>query len=75
MKGIYLTPEGKQEIEAKIAEIESYEGLESGMADTLKEILSSATILPVEESWGNMPIGVNESELSYPQGVIIQPKQ
>jgi hypothetical protein len=41
----------------------------------LKEILSSATILPVEESWGNMPIGVNESELSYPQGVIIQPKQ
>jgi hypothetical protein len=44
----YITQETKQEIEAKIAEIESYEGLESGMADTLKEILSSATILPVE---------------------------
>jgi hypothetical protein len=75
MKGIYLTPEGKQEIEAKIAEIESYEGLESGMADTLKEILSSATILPVEESWGDVPMGVNECELILPSGVIIQPKQ
>jgi hypothetical protein len=41
----------------------------------LQEILALATILPVEESWGNMPIGVNESELSYPQGVVIQPKQ
>jgi hypothetical protein len=47
MKGIYLTAEARQEIEAKIAEIESYEGLESGMADILKEILSQATILPV----------------------------
>ena len=50
MKGIYLTEKGKQELKAKIAEIESYEGLESGMADTLKEILSSATILPVEKT-------------------------
>jgi hypothetical protein len=92
MNGIYLTQEGKQGIEAKIAELETckhtlddidncddedcfYIGETSGVILTLKEILSSATILPVEESWGNMPIGVNESELSYPQGVIIQPKQ
>jgi hypothetical protein len=83
MKGIYLTEQGKQEIEAKIAELELNEkihekngfimgaNMNHGFVDALKEILSSATILPVEESWGNIPIGVNESELSYPQGVVI----
>jgi hypothetical protein len=81
MNGIYLTQEGKQEIEAKIKHIKVLEinsvlsNFYQGQIAILKEILSSATILPVEESWGNMPIGVNESELSYPQGVIIQPKQ
>jgi hypothetical protein len=81
MKGIYLTEKGKQEIEAKIAEIESYEGLESGMADTLKEILSSATILPVEKSWDDVELYPpdNESQiektLRLKNGVIIQPKQ
>jgi hypothetical protein len=81
MKGIYLTEKGKQEIEAKIAEIEYYEGLESGMADTLKEILSSATILPVEKSWDDVELYPpdNESQiektLRLKNGVIIQPKQ
>jgi len=85
MNGIYLTQKGKQAIEAKIAELEKLENDEFfdehlindylSQIRTYKEILSSATILPVEESWGNMPIGVNESELSYPQGVIIQPKK
>jgi hypothetical protein len=85
MNGIYLTQEGKQAIKAKIAELEKLENDEFfdehlindylSQIRTYKEILSSATILPVEESWGNMPIGVNESELSYPQGVVIQPKQ
>ncbi len=81
MTGIYLTQEGKQEIEAKIKHIKVLEknsvlsNFYQGQIAILKEILSSATILPVEESWGNMPIGVNESELSYPQGVVIQPKQ
>jgi hypothetical protein len=60
MKGIYLTEEGKKEIEAKIAELENYtyatqniwiEGQNSGMVKILEEILSSATILPVEENW------------------------
>jgi hypothetical protein len=74
----YITQETKQEIEAKIAEIESYEGLESGMADTLKEILSSAIILPVEESWYDTNISAVQPEQklgkAYPNGVIIQPK-
>ena len=70
MKGLYLTTEGKQEIEDKIAELEQYAHKESdidgiqlqfgiGNADAfyigersgeilkLKEILSSAKILPV----------------------------
>lgn len=85
MKGIYLTEQSKQEIEARIAKIKielksSEEMDEYGIGsiyaalDVYEKILSSAIILPVEESWGNMPIGLNESELSYPQGVIIQPK-
>jgi hypothetical protein len=79
MKGIYLTQEGKQEIEAKIAELENYtyatqniwvEGQNSGMLKILEQILSSATILPVEEVW-NRP----STNKKYPNGVIIQPKQ
>ncbi len=82
MKGIYLTQEGKQEIEAIIETLEksnSWNETENSMifakCELYKEILSSATILPVEESWGDMPIGSNESEMLYPQGVIIQPKE
>jgi hypothetical protein len=83
MKGIYLTEQGKQEIESKIAELEEdireemnpfIHTATSEQLNVYNKILSSATILPVEKSWGNMPIGLNESELSYPQGVIIQPK-
>ena len=57
MKGIYLTTEGKQEIESKIAEIEEQyfklkgnddadEHYLDGTRTYLKEILQSATILP-----------------------------
>jgi hypothetical protein len=100
MKGIYLTEQGKQEIEAKIAELEQYaheesdiDGIQFSDADSfdigerngkilkLKEILSSAIILPVEESWeeifsihGMSKVITNFSSI-YPQGVIIQPKQ
>ena len=87
MKGIYLTEEGKQEIEAKIAKIKielksSDEMDEYGIGsiyaalDVYKKILSSATILPVEENW----TAITDSTLafhyhqSFPQGVIIQPK-
>ena len=87
MKGIYLTEEGKKEIEAKIAELKKEnkfpidyweEGKTQGKIYILEKILSSATILPVEESWENVieiydPKGIcNEY---YPVGVIIQPKQ
>jgi hypothetical protein len=93
MKGIYLTEEGKQEIEAKIAELQHLSKIESSAASllvesdiaTYKQILSSATILPVEESWKSMIEGDDDYEhyienvvcfpTSYPNGVIIQPKQ
>jgi hypothetical protein len=82
MNGIYLTQEGKQEIEAKIAELEGINihlmkpshtlGSLEGRISTLKEILSSATILPVEESWEH---GSKFTNVKYKHGVIIQPKQ
>jgi hypothetical protein len=82
MKGIYLTTEAKQEIEAKIVEIiETYypfpEGEKKiGQLIVYEEILSSATILPVEESWENVKdmLSINTLPISYKQGVIIQPK-
>jgi hypothetical protein len=88
MNGIYLTQEGKQEIEAKIAELEGTNihlmkpshtlGSLEGRISALKEILESATILPVEESWDNA-IDTHDVENAfvkhYPNGVIIQPKQ
>jgi hypothetical protein len=93
MKGIYLTEEGKKAIEDRIAELEGINihlmkpshtlGSLEGRISTLKEILSSATILPVEESWED--IGHDSGafwsddadvlESTYPNGVIIQPKQ
>jgi hypothetical protein len=86
MKGIYLTQEGKQEIEAKIAELEQFSPIDTfedytnfGKKQQLKEILSSATILPVEESWQKVKHFYTgdsvKSSKKYPQGVIIQPKQ
>jgi hypothetical protein len=88
MTGIYLTQKGKQEIEAKIAELKDYtyatqdihlEGSIQGHIYALKEILSSATVLPVEESWRKCGIVNREDRESvtsdYPNGVIIQPKQ
>jgi len=97
MKGIYLIQECKQEIEAKIAEIENdyfkvkgNDGADEhyldGARTYLKEILSSAIILPVEESWYKVIENVeNDSQSTilqvpfilksfYEQGVIIQPK-
>jgi hypothetical protein len=86
---IYLTQEGKKEIEAKIAELENYsyatqniwiEGQNSGILKTLEEILASAIILPIEESWNefnmsNNSLTLENKKIWYPQGVIIQPKQ
>ena len=82
MKGIYLTEEAKQGIEAKIFELENSN--RSGAPDiyytkkVYKEILQSATILPVEESWDivneKTDYGLSDREV-YPNGVIIQPKK
>jgi hypothetical protein len=88
MKGIYLTEEGKQELEVKIAERRKYSPIETeddwfenGEINVYKEILSSATILPVEKSWDDVELYPpdNESQiektLRLKNGVIIQPKQ
>jgi hypothetical protein len=89
MKGIYLTEEGKQEIESRIAELEKYNyedeklnGDLEGHIYALKEILSSAIILPIEESWERLSLKAVGSTHAVPSaivekfenGVIIQPK-
>jgi hypothetical protein len=74
MKGIYLTEEAKQEIEAKIAlykRLQYKSAIHTGELNQLKEILSTATILPVENGYNEFYYNLNE----YPQGVIIKPKQ
>ena len=82
MKGIYLTQLGKQEIEDKIAELEENQKDVKTDFDwnkcvieknVYKTILSSATILPFEESWAAFDLKMDI--ISYPNGVIIQPKQ
>jgi hypothetical protein len=89
MKGIYLTPEAKAEIEAIITNLKKpalhYDGIyvseraEERM-EVFEEILSSATILPVEESWEDacweLPFYIKQQlENNFSTGVIIQPKQ
>lgn len=89
MKGIYLTEEGKKAIEDRIAELEVkrdeaaedndeiYANSCIGQIFAYYEILSSATILPVEESWEGVSRDMSPiDEVFYPNGVvIIQPKQ
>ena len=81
MKGIYLTEEGKKAIEDYLEGLNTYLNPETllyndGKIDLLKEILSSATILPVEESWEGVSKDISPiDEVYYPNGVIIQPKQ
>jgi hypothetical protein len=92
MKGLYLTEEGKKEIEGLISDFEKtfkqswscqtilrYGIL--GKISILKEILSSSTILPVEESWENALTNtevtdcIYSSKMNYPNGVIIKSKE
>lgn len=87
MKGIYLTEEGKKVIEDKIADLKYHLKINPhdlyaiGQVYILKQTLSSATILPVEESWEDVELYPpdNESQmektLRLKNGVIIQPKQ
>ena len=115
MKGIYLTEESKQEIEAKIVELqkrkeslfesrkefsnklENSEFINDFLMqntqsysrilfeiDFYKEILTSSTILPVEESYNDIQhfetteygtiIRKHFLIANYSNGVIIQPK-
>jgi len=96
MKGMYLTEEGKKAIEAKIVELEATIKYENKYFPTdikivaaasreislLKEILSSAIILPVEENWVDIQNTVvsrkqlpfSFTEEYYPNGVIIKNK-
>lgn len=87
MKGIYLTEEGKQEIENKIAKLE--QEIEEAVSlnhrikafDKINEIavynkiLSYSTILPIEEDWYHVHFVLDEvgEQLNkeYPNGVII----
>jgi hypothetical protein len=87
MKGIYITKEGKKEIEDKIVELETnikqfksimptYDTVASNtQLFVFKEILSSATILPVENNMSYVKSYdfVDEFDIEYPNGVIIQP--
>jgi hypothetical protein len=79
MKGIYLTEEGKKEIEYRVAELEAKLKIEKKYIypdtkwvdkadqeiDLLKEILNSSPILPTR---------ISKSK-DYPNGVITIPKQ
>jgi len=91
MKGIYLTEEGKQKIEAEYKRFSKSDQWQDQMrASFLEEILKSAIILPVEESWHQL-FAKNMISATYipkfkedtladvfekeqTQGVIIQPK-
>ena len=87
MNGIYLSEQGKQEIETKIIELENYtyatqdihlEGSIQGHIYCLKEILESATILPVYSSWDDVETFPPDNEyqsiktLELKNGVIIK---
>ena len=86
MKGIYLTEEGKKQIESKISELEyiflqdgeRFDTRDSGKYNIYKEILSSATILPEEESWDGSILDPKDSKYvqkQYPNGVIMKQSQ
>jgi hypothetical protein len=90
MKGVYLTEEGKKAIEDRIVELEKDLKEEvnpficidvSAELNTYKRILSSATILPVEESWENALTNtevtdcIYSSKMNCPNGVIIKSKE
>ena len=84
---IYLTEQGKQEIEAKISKLTELATSKETMSISYiaqhcvySLILQSATILPVEESWNqfnmsNKSLTLENKKIWYPQGVIIQSKQ
>lgn len=77
MKGIYLTEESKSELEKRLEWMESLEIKSDeywGKIFLLREILSTAIILPVEESWLKVAKKHGVSSILsefYPNGVVI----
>jgi hypothetical protein len=80
----YITEETKQELENKIKTLEktkhetdfTIEWNEAVvMINLLKDILSSSTILPVEESWDDVNYHNIRKYNTHLNGLIIQPKQ
>lgn len=84
MRGIFLTEEGKKAIEDKIAELEKpifnqpaiNDCVHLHLIDAYKEILSSATVLPLHENWEKCVhyTLVPFFEKDLPNGVIIEQK-
>jgi ASC-1-like (ASCH) protein len=87
MNGIYLTQEGKKEIEGRIVELENTQSITEDTLiwnkcvnekNILKEILLVAKILPVEKSWENIAESAREMSLenllisNFENGVIIK---
>jgi ASC-1-like (ASCH) protein len=87
MNGIYLTQEGKKEIEDRIVELENTQSITEDTLiwnkcvnekNLLKEILLVAKILPVEKSWENIAESAREMSLenllisNFENGVIIK---
>ena len=87
MNGIYLTQEGKKEIEVRIVELENTQSITEDTLiwnkcvnekNLLKEILLVAKILPVEKSWENIAESAREMSLenllisNFENGVIIK---
>ena len=87
MNGIYLTQEGKKEIEVRIVELENTQSITEDTLiwnkcvnekNILKEILLVAKILPVEKSWENIAESSREMSLenllisNFENGVIIK---
>jgi hypothetical protein len=88
MKGIYITLEGKAEIESRIAILENYKrdlgGLISSyeyqrMIDVYQSIVNSSPILSIEKSWDDVEFcyeyALEDLQEKYPHGVIIQNKK
>jgi hypothetical protein len=76
--GIYITQQKKEEFQARIKELEKFfpleseeEFIEKGQQILLEEILSSATILPVYETWQD----VKAAPIFCKNGLIIKPKE
>jgi hypothetical protein len=84
MKGIYLTQEGKKEIEAKIANLKKSEevnlrtrfmmgaDMNGGFIDALETILLSATVLPVEESWEDVELYPPDNESQFEKTISLK---